>query len=123
MSAGAFFLGKYETNNLNITTIRAQPETALLTLNTVVNVFGSGSVTVGVGRAKVSGSRKAYGLHARKVSIRFITPPATGGYLANSLISLPVFLRATWDSYKDGDEGTYLGATVRFAGKTEERRK
>ena len=123
MSAGAFNLLKYETNNGNVAIIRAQPETALLTMDGAVNASGSGTLTPGVGYAKVSGSRRGYGLHARKVTIRFLTLPAAGGYLIGSTISLPVFLRATWDTYTPGDEGTYLGGTIRFVGKSEEKRK
>jgi hypothetical protein len=123
MSAGAFSLLKYETNDLRIAPIRAQPETAQLTLNGVINVSAGGSKTPGITLAKVSGSRRAYGLHARKVSVRFLTAPTSGGYLANGIVSLPVFSRAVWDQYSDGDEGTYLGGTVRFAGKSEERIK
>lgn len=121
MSAGAFSLLKYETDDLRIAPIRAQPETAALSLNSVVNVAGEGSKTAGITLAKVSGSQRSYGLHARKVTVRFLTAPASGGYVANGLVTLPVFKRATWDAYSEGDEGTYLGGTVRFAGKSSER--
>ena len=120
MSAGAFSLLKYVRDNGNVVPVRAQPETALLTLNAGVNVSGSGSQTPGAPRAKVSGSRRSYGTHTRTVTVRFLTAPTSGGYLAGGLVRLPVFTRAIWDGYSDGDEGTYLGGTVRFAGKAAE---
>lgn len=120
MSAGSFSLLKYVTTSGAVIPIRAQPETALLSLGGGVNVSGTGSQTPGFPIAKVSGSRRAYGVHARTVTVRFLTAPTSGGYAAGGLTRLPVFTQAVWDAYSIGNEGTYLGGTVRFVGKRPE---
>jgi len=123
MSSGKFSLLKYQTNKGQVTPIRAQPETALLTLNGGVNASATGSQTPNFPIAKVSGTRRGYGVHARTVSVVFLAVPSDGQYEIGNLIRLPVFDPAVWEEYSDGNEGTYLGAAVRFAGKSAERIK
>lgn len=120
MSSGPFNLVKYETGKGFITAVRSQPETAGLTLNGGVNAPPVGSRTPGVPIMKVSGTRRGYGQRARTVSVVFLAVPAGGQYQIGNLVRLPVYSPTVWESYTDGDEGTYLGAAVRFAGKSAE---
>lgn len=123
MSAGKFNLQKYEVNTGEICPIRVQPETTQLTLNGVINAQAAGSQTQGYPRATVSGSRRRNGVHARTVTIVFLTTPSAGGYAEGGSVTLPVFQKTVWEGYSDGNEGTYLGANVRFSYKTAEKIK
>lgn len=120
MSSGNFFLGKYVTNKGSVCPIRCQPETFALTLDGVVNANGTGTQTANYPRATVSGSRRRNGVHARTVTVTFLADAAGDGYEIGNRVTLPVFTQDAWESYSDGNEGTYLGAAVRFAGKRAE---
>lgn len=75
MSAGNFILSRYQADNGAIHPIRLQPETLAASIGTV-NVAPTGTVTVGL-RAKVSKTKRAYGLGPRTVTVRFTGPCLT----------------------------------------------
>jgi hypothetical protein len=120
MSSGAFELAKYETDKGQIVPIRVQPETEGLTLNGGANTQAAGSQTPGFPQATHSGSYRRAGTHARTVTVRMLAVPSGTQIAIGSLIRLPVFKRDVWDAYSIGNEGTYLGAACRFAGKRAE---
>lgn len=119
MSAGIFNVVIYETNQGLFTSIRVQPETLQLTLNAIVNIEATGTKGVGLPSAKVSGSKRSKGINARTVSVVFTGAPPTG-YKAGSIIRLPVLTPDAWADYDEPQTGTYLGAPIRFAGKSDE---
>jgi hypothetical protein len=119
MSAGAFTKVVYETNAGLFTSIKVQPETLQLTLNAIVNIEATGTKTVGIPSAKVSGSKRSIGINARTVSVAF-SGAAPTGYKTGSIIRLPVPSPIAWAAYDELQTGTYLGSPVRFAGKSEE---
>lgn len=120
MSSGPFADGKYETDAGTIVPIRNQPETNALTLNSVANTAPSAAVAAGYPSAKVSGSRRSNGIHARMVRVKFTGTPPTG-YQTGDIIALPVFQKATFDGIQKRQTGSYLGAAVIAVGKTSER--
>jgi hypothetical protein len=121
MSAGAFKLSKYEANDGKTFAIKIQPETEALSLNAAINVSGVGSVDDGLPSAIATGSRRKIGVHARTVSFKFTSAPASGGYLVGDSLTLPVLTKAKWDAYVKGSTGTYLGAAILRTGKADEK--
>lgn len=119
MSAGIFSKVLYETNIGLFTSIKVQPETLALTLNAIVNIAATGTKTVGIPSAKVSGSKRSIGINARTVSVAF-SGAAPAGYKDGSIIRLPVLDPTVYAAYDELQTGTYLGAAVRFAGKSDE---
>lgn len=120
MSSGAFVATKYQANDENgsgIYGIKVQPETLGLTINTVANTAPAGAITSRVA-ARTSGSRRAYGVHASKVSFRFVTAPA--GYKQDSPISLPLLNTNIREQAVFGQTGTYLGTGIVVIGKSSE---
>ena len=124
MSAGDFLSSFYELDGGQIAPVRIQPETLSLTLNTVANTAPAGPATAGLPSAKVSGTRRSFGINARKVRVRFTgtLPPGYSG--GKDTISLPVLQTSVFNGYTKGQTGTYtLEATaydVAFVGKTPE---
>lgn len=121
MSAGPFTRGKYSDDTTKIRAIRVQPETILATFGTTQNIEPSGAIDT-AGSAKVSGSRRDYGVHARYATIVFVTDPPAG-YKANSPIRLPVLLKSTYDGILPFQSVAYLGKTAIVLSKTPEKIK
>lgn len=124
MSAGDYINSTYDSDGGTAYPIRVQPETLSLTLNTVANAAGTGTIAAGTPSAKVSGGRKAFGVNARLVRVRFTSTVPDGYSGGKDTISLPVLTMAAYNAYSKGTTGTYtLGATpydVAFVGKTPE---
>lgn len=123
MSAGPRTNTVYESGGGLFFPISIQPETLTLTLNSVVNAAPANPAGAGLPSATVSRGRRANGVNARLVRIKFTgTPPA--GYKADSPIALPVLQAAAYAAYGKGQTGTYnLNGTdfaVEFVGKTPE---
>lgn len=119
MSAGNFLDAFYETDTGDIAPIRIQPETAALVLDGKTNAIPAGPAVIPVA-ARISGSRRAYGIHARRVRVKFGATPPTG-YLPNGVVTLPWLQIDTYASLKKGDTGTYLGSSVTYVGKSAEQ--
>lgn len=118
MSAGAFEITRYETDPGTIHPIRVQPETLAATLGGTANAAPTGAAT-GLGSASVSRGRRANGINARLVRLRFTATPPTG-YLANSTIAIPALTPEFFDAATRGATGTYLGVAVVAAGRSPE---
>lgn len=118
MSAGAFQYSTYETDDGDdIHPIKIQPETLALSMNSATNAAPTGDKTSAIS-ANATGSLRQNGLNARRVRIRFGNTPPTG-YKPNSIITLPVLRKSTFDTMIEqgrGTEGTYLGAAVTLVG-------
>lgn len=118
MSAGQFLDAFYETNSGEICAIRTQPETAALVLNAVTNTIPAGPATQ-LASAQVGKGRRAIGVNARLVRVRF-TGAVPDGYQANGIIALPWFQPDSFEALPNKATGTYLGVSVVLAGKTPE---
>jgi hypothetical protein len=118
MSSGAFTLSKYEANDGTIYAVKIQPETLDLSLGSA-NAAPTGPID-GPVLAKVSKTKRAYGVGCRKVSFKFTaeTPPA--GYSKGQVLSLPVLKPTLWNTLKTGVTGTYLGGAVVVVGTSAE---
>lgn len=114
MSAGAFKLGKYEADNTVVYPVRIQPETVIGTFNPEP----AGAIT-GTTRAKVSGSRRAYGLHCRVVRLRW-TGAVPEGYKEGGTITLPMLTPTAYANATVGTTVTYLGSAAVVIGKSPE---
>lgn len=123
MSNGRFEKHFYSSNKTGLVhPIRIQPETLALNVGGVANASAAGPATNPIS-AQVSQSKRALGLNARTVTIKFPTTAPTG-YKVDSPISLP-WLAGTddFDSFAAGDTVTYLGATGEVVGTTAETAK
>lgn len=120
MSAGNFVYGKYEADNGAIYDCRRQPETTGLILNGQANTEPAGDVDQ-AGSARLTGSRRKYGVRAREVRVRFTAAPPTG-YSPDDILTIPVFTPAAYNAMTavKRPTGTYLGTAVVFVGKTGE---
>jgi hypothetical protein len=120
MSSGAFSDSKYISNAGDVYPVRIQPETLGLTLDAVANAAPTPAVDQVI-RAKVSGSRRSYGVHCRTVTVQFTA--AKTDYVANAKITVPWLTGSTWETLPPGATGTYLGTAVKLVGKSPERIK
>lgn len=121
MSAGIFENGRYgQRTGTNIWPCKAQPESKELTLNSVANDYPAGAVTAGLPRIKLRKTRREFGLPVRTVTVQLTAngTGATADYLSGTLQTIPVFTQAAYDSYDEGQTGTYLGIACEFVGKS-----
>lgn len=115
MSAGAFQTTIYVADNGVSHPIRVQPETI-----TATNPVGTAGTTTSDISARVGGSRRTLGLHARGIRLRF---PATGvpaGYLERGTTFIPIFTKAAFDGITKGSTFTYNTMTATVIGKVSE---
>lgn len=116
MSAGNFILSKYEADSGEIHPIRIQPETIIADTNPAP----AGAITQSL-RARVGGSSRTYGLHARKIRVTW-TAPATHpeGYKDGGTITLPILSAAAYAAINIGQTFNYLANSVTVTGKSPE---
>jgi hypothetical protein len=121
MSAGIFEDSFYTDDYDHVRPIRIQPETRGLNIGGQANSAPAGPAAAGMSYARVSGSKRTYGVTPRKVSIRFTGTPPTG-YAANQTYRIPVLIPGHWKAYTDPklQTGTYLGAACVVVGKSAE---
>lgn len=124
MSSGNFVDAAYESNDGRFYPMSVQPETVTLSLNGVGNVSATGPADPTLPSAVVSKGRRSRGVNCRLVRIR---TPLVGGdanYVPRGIITLPVFLPATFAAYGRLQTGTYeingVDIPVQFVGKTPE---
>lgn len=103
--AGKFELAKYETADGETYPIRVQPETI-----TASNPQGTGTVKDGF--ISVRKSRRAYGKHARYITISRPVGDGTDYNSAKVTARIPVFVQSAW-------EGFSPGATFEYQGKSD----
>lgn len=115
MSAGAFSSTKYESDLGSIYAIKVQPETVSAVIDGVANAAPAGAIDQEVS-AQVSKGRRAKGMNARVVRLRF-TGALPDGY-SGGLVTIPVLTPATFNSWTatSSKTGTYLGSPVEVAG-------
>lgn len=77
MAIGSFITAKYEDNNGDTRAIRVKTETIGLAFGSTTNAQGTGT-TFTKPRAKVSGGRRSYGVHARTVTVKLTEAGASG---------------------------------------------
>lgn len=118
MSQGIFKNSVYQSDFGSQHRIRVQPETEALILGGTPNAAVDDDANNPFS-ARVSGSRRGYGLFARTVTIKF---PGNGpdGYKINGLITLPWLDSGTFAALVPGASGTYLGFDVELIGKRAE---
>lgn len=120
MSSGAFTSSKYEANSGDIYPVKVQPETLTLALGSATNTAPTGAADQTI-RAKVSGSRRGYGVHCRTVTIQFTADKDE--YVENATITLPWLQQTSWEALVPDVTGTYLGTACKLVGKSPERIK
>jgi len=123
MSAGNFDSGKYERDSGVIMKCRPQPEDKDMVLAGKTNAYPSGNVTSGnLGYARLSGSRRRFGVHARYVVLRW-TAGAPIGYKDGFTVRVPIFKKSVFDDIVDNDPatGTYLGTAVEVVSSNPEK--
>ena len=118
MSQGQFTRSRYQANNGAIHPIRVQPETIAAVIDGNANAAPAGAVTVGLS-ARVSQSRRAFGLTPRQVTLAW-TGAVPDGYDPRGTIRIPILTSANFDDINVGDTGTYLGSGVTVVGKSPE---
>lgn len=118
MSAGAFEITAYETDSGAIHPIRIQPETAAAAIGGATNAAPAGAAT-GLGSASVSRGRRANGINARLVRLRFTGTPPTG-YQANGTVTIPALQPEFYDAAVRGATATYLGVAAEVSGRSPE---
>lgn len=118
MSAGNFIRSSYQARNGTIYPCRIQPETASLTIGSVANDPPAGPIDGSI-TARMRGSRRRFGVTARKVSLEF-TGALPDGYSGDP-VDVPVLSPGVFDGYNPGAAGTYLGQAVVLISKTAEQ--
>jgi hypothetical protein len=114
MSAGAFVVSKYQTNDGTITPIRVQPETLEAAIAAVTNAAPTGALGDTI-FTKVSGGLSLSHIRARRITIRF---PATGqptGYKPLGITTIPVLTKVFYNACATAGVGaviTYLGVAT-----------
>lgn len=122
MSTGAFLRAFYTSDTGEVHNIRIQPESAALVIDGTTNTIPAGPA-VNDQQIMVSASRNAFGIKARKVRVRVLTPTTVGGVIAaGSILSFPwlnpvTFLEVTRPGRQTG---TYQGGSVQVVGGTPE---
>lgn len=119
MSAGAFVRTRYQGDVLtDVYPVRVQPETEALVIDGVSNAALAG-VPNRATSAKVSGSRRGFGVSCRTVTIKF-TGALPTGYKPDQPIRLPILTPTVYSAIAKGQVGTYLGQPIEVVGKKPE---
>lgn len=113
MSAGPFLISKYEADDGSVRPIRIQPET----LGFLDNAEPSGGADGPY--VKVSGSRRSFGLHPRKITISRSVGNADYG-TGKAYASLPILTKQVFDDATVGSTVAYAGVDWVIASKTSE---
>lgn len=117
MSTGSFVRSRYQAtyDSAMIHPIKVQPETLALSIELSGGaqdnepLSGAVSITSPIS-ARVSGGRRALGLIARKISVRFTSTPPSG-YLEGQTLTLPM-LNPNFSAVAAGTPGTYQGVSI-----------
>jgi hypothetical protein len=113
MSAGPFLLSKYETDDGDILPIRIQPETLTVADNAEPAGGADGPFV------KVSGSKRSYGVHPRKLTLSRSVGSADYGS-AKAYARVVMLTSAAYDAAVIGSTVTYAGVDWVIASKTNE---
>lgn len=113
MSAGPFILSKYETDGGDIRPIRIQPETLTVGDNDPPAAGADGPFV------KISGSKRSYGLHPRKVTLSRQVGSADYG-VAKSYARVVMLTPTAYGEAVIGSTVAYAGVDWIIASKTDE---
>lgn len=121
MSSGAFVQSFYTSSYTPSTVhpITVQPETLNLSIGGQTNASPGGPAGSPIS-ASVSRGKRAVGLNARTVTVRFDEGEEPDDYLERAVITLPWLNPTTFAAIKRGDSGTYLGGGVKVVGISNE---
>lgn len=119
MSSGGFVNANYQSDVGTTHRVKVQPETLELSIDGVANDPTLNQVDSPFS-ARVSGSRRGYGLYARTVTVRFLEGDAPVGYEDEGIITLPWLDPGTFAGILPGKSGQYLESTVEVVGKRAE---
>lgn len=117
MSAGIFTRSSYEADSGEIHPIRVQPETI-----GTANAAPAGTITSGIS-ARVGGSRRSLGLHARGIRLAFPETGAPAGYKAGGTTFIPILTPAAFTPLQKNATFTYLGVACTILSKVPEVEK
>lgn len=120
MSAGEFVTALYETSSDNggdVHPMRVQPETLTLTIGGTPNAASPGPSTSAL-FARARKSKRAYGVGARLVRLRFTGTLPTG--YSGDEVTVPVMQPSVFSGYTPLSTGTYLGADVEVVSRIAE---
>lgn len=120
MSSGVFVSARYETDEGNVVPMRVQPETLAAVLGTA-NASATGPVEVGFPSAQVSQSKRALGINARTVTIKFPAGAEPPDYAPGTILRVPVMTKARFDALSKTSAVTYQGVPGEVAGKSPEK--
>lgn len=113
MSAGPFLISKYESDEGVVHSIRIQPET----LTVADNAEPAGAVTASF--VKVSGSRRSFGVHPRRITLSRSVGTADYGS-AKAYARIPMLTLAAFDAAVVGSTVAYAGVDWVIASKAAE---
>jgi hypothetical protein len=113
MSAGPFLLSKYETDDGDILPIRIQPETLTVADNAEPEGGADGPFV------KVSGSKRSYGVHPRKITLSRSVGSADYG-TAKAYARVVMLTPTPFDDAVIGSTVAYAGVDWVIASKTNE---
>lgn len=118
MSAGNFESAKYEAISGTIYACRAQPETKGATIGGVANVYPAGDVTPGTSKIALRKGKRAFGPAIRTATLKLTADGAgeKAEYKKDTLHVVPIFSKATYDSWEYNAVGTYLGIACELVG-------
>lgn len=123
MSAGAFttavYAASYGGGDTNFHPIKVQPETLEASVDAVVNISTTETVTSPIS-ASVSRGRRSIGLLARLVYLQLTGDPPTG-YAAGARTKIPALTAAFYSAaIAPAAEISYLGTTWKKVGSSPE---
>lgn len=112
MSSGSFVSSKYEMDDGRVIPIRIQPET-LSTVNTVP----AAALTPDMPTAKVSKSKREFGIGARFITLKWKTT-IPEGYKETGFVKVPILQLSVFNGLAKGADYEYLGTTAEIVSKT-----
>jgi len=119
MSAGAFDLVSYRSDDGKNIPARVQPETLQATFGGTINAAPTGAPDAGYPSVVISKSKRSHGIHPRTVTVR-ITAGLPAGYLSPGSFVIPCMNTAAYTAATKGAVAGYLGGTGVVVGKSPE---
>lgn len=123
MSAGAFVITKYAASYGDadqIHPIRVQPETITASIGGTTNAAPAGAINNPI-QCRVSGGKRAIGLLARYVTIKFPATDQPTNYQAGGTTRIPALTTTFYNAAVRGATVTYLNATCKVVSRSRER--
>lgn len=119
MSQGRFTNRFYEADSGDIHLMRQQPETAVLSVNSVDNTVPAGPAT-SIFWVKVSKGKNEYGMSPRKLRLRWNPDAQPEGYKEEEEFEVPIYQASVYNGATIEAPFTYLGGSGVVKGKIPE---